>query len=271
MTGVTFLETLRRSWRGMVIWGVALALTTWMQVIVVPDVDALRAMGDMMASLPPVVLSMLGTNDLQFLATAEGYLASQYFGIMLLIFGIYAVVIGLNVTINDEERGIMDMMLSLPISRAALIVERTLAYAVLLIGVIVISFVGLMIGVYMTPVLAEGISMERMIIGTLNMIPGSLVMLTFTVFVGAALRRRAAAAGLAAAFIVGSYLIDTLGRAATDSPFSALRAMSFYSYYDGTGVIQNGVEAGSVVLLIAAVVALVALSLTFYRRRDIGL
>lgn len=271
MTGVTFLETLRRSWRGMVIWGAVLALTTWMQVIVVPDVDALRAMGDMLAALPPLVLSMLGTTDLQFLATAEGYLASQYFGIMLLIFGVYAVVIGLNVTINDEERGIMDMMPSLPITRAALIVERTLAYAVLLIGVILISFAGLMIGVNMTPVLAEGISMERMIVGTLNMIPGSLVMLAFTVFVGAALRRRAAAAGLAAAFIVGSYLIDTLGRSAADSPFGALRAISFYSYYDGAGVIQNGLVIGNVALLLIVTLALVALSLTFYRRRDIGL
>jgi ABC-2 type transport system permease protein len=271
MTGITFLETLRRSWRGMIIWGAVLALMTWMQVIVVPDVDALRAMGDMLASLPPLVLSMLGTTDIQFLATAEGYLASQYFGIMLLIFGIYAVVIGLNVTINDEERGIMDVVMSLPISRAQIIIERTLAYAVLLISVILISFLGLMIGVYMTPVLAEGINIERMTIGTLNMIPGSLVMLAFTVFAGAALRRRAAAAGLAAAFIVGSYLIDTLGRSATDSLFNTLRVLSFYSYYDGAGVIQNGLALGSVALLLAVALALVALSLTFYRRRDIGL
>lgn len=271
MTGITFLETLRRSWRGMVIWGIALALITWMQVIVVPDVDALGAMGDMLAALPPLVLSMLGTTDLEFLATAEGYLASQYFGIMLLIFGVYAVVMGLNVTINDEERGIMDVVMSLPITRTQLIIERAAAYALLLIGVILISFAGLMIGVYMTPVLAEGISMERMIIGTLNMIPGALVMLTFTVFVGATLRRRAAAGGLAAAFIVGSYFIDTLGRSATDSPFSTLRVLSFYSYYDGAGVIQNGLVIGNVALLLAVTVGLVALSLVYYRRRDIGL
>lgn len=271
MTGVTFLETLRRSWRGMVIWGVALAVVTWLQVIVVPDVDALRAMGDMLASLPPLILSMLGTTDIQFLATSEGYLASQYFGVMLLIFGIYAVVIGLNVTMNDEERRTMDVVMSLPIRRSQLVIERTLAYALMLMGVILISFVGLMIGVYMTPVLAEGIRMERMIIGTLNMIPGSLVMLAFTVFAGTALRRRAVAAGLAAVFIYGSYLIDTLGRSATDSPFSALRAVSFYSYYDGAGVIQNGLMIGNVALLMALSATLLAASLFFYERRDIGL
>jgi ABC-type transport system involved in multi-copper enzyme maturation permease subunit len=271
MRGTVFAETLRRSWRAMVIWGVALGLITLLQVVVVPDVDALQAMGDMLASLPPFVMSMLGSDDIAFFSTAEGYLSSQYFGVMLLIFAIYAVSVGINVTANDEERGIMDVQMSLPVGRGQLVVEKTLAYSLLMIGVIGLSFVGLVVGVMSTPMLAEQVDMGKMIVGTFNMIPGSLLMLAFTVFVGTALRRRGVAIALAAAFIYGSYFVDTLGRAAADSFVNALRAFSFYSYYDGSGVIQNGLVLGNVALLTVVAAGLVVLSVVMYRRRDIGL
>ena len=41
---------------------------------------------------------------------------------------------GLNITANDEQSGVMDVILSLPISRAAYLLERWIGYALIGLG-----------------------------------------------------------------------------------------------------------------------------------------
>jgi ABC-2 type transport system permease protein len=268
-SGAILRETLRRQWRGMLIWGGMIALLAWMQVAILSDVSAIEQMAELMTSLPPFILAMVGGGDAQFLATPEGYLAMRYFGFIILIYGIYAVTLGLNVTANDEERGIADVHLSLPITRANIVLGRAAAASVLLLGAIGMGLAGLLLGLATTSTIQ--VDMGKMVIGTLNMIPTALVMLTFTVLAGALLRRRSAATSVTAAFIVGSYFLDTLGRSAPGSVLDSARAISFYSYYDGTGVIQNGLALGNVILLLGVTAVLLIGGIVAYQRRDIGL
>jgi len=149
-----------------------------------------------------------------------------------------------------------------------LVLSKSVAYGLMLIGVIAFSFVGLVVGVAMTPALV--VDMGRLTLGTLNMIPGSLVMLAFTVLAGTLFRRRGTAAGAAALFIFGSYFLDTLGRSAPGSFVDSLRAISFYSYYDGTNVIQNGLSIPNIALLSVLAVGLIGVGMAAYQRRDIG-
>jgi putative exporter of polyketide antibiotics len=71
-------------------------------------------------------------------------------------------------------------------------------------------------------------------------------------------------------FVVGSYFVDFLGGAASGSLADALRALSFFSYYDATTVMQTGLNWGSVALLLGVTAALVAGALWFFQRRDVG-
>ena len=116
MTGAVFKETLSRGWRGMLWWGLGLGSLAFISIIIIPDVNALEQMATLMESLPPFLVQALGGGDISFMATPEGYLAVQYFSIALLFFAVYAVVSGLNVTSNDEERGILDVFMSLPLA-----------------------------------------------------------------------------------------------------------------------------------------------------------
>jgi ABC-type transport system involved in multi-copper enzyme maturation permease subunit len=269
MTGAVLVETLRRGWKPMLWWGLGVGSLGFFSIIIVPDVEALQQMAELMESLPPFLTQALGGGDVAFMATPEGYLALQLFSFTLLVFAVYAVVSGLNVTSNDEERGILDIVLSLPIARWRLVFEKFVAYSLLITGAILISFVSMWIGIAITPTLAT-VDMGKIVAATFAMVPASLVVLAFTLFIAAVVRRRGLAIALASVFVIGSYFIDTIGRAAP-STVGALRSISFFAYYDGTGVMQYGFSWVNVLVLLVATGILVAGGIWFFQRRDVGL
>jgi ABC-2 type transport system permease protein len=268
MTGVVFTETLRRHWRQALFWGLGLGFLIFVQVAALPSVDALQQMTELLDTMPPVMLQMFGMGDTAYFATPEGYIATRSFGLLLLLVSIYAIAAGLNVTANDEERGIMDSVLSLPIARWQLVLEKLLAYMLMSVLVVVVILVLTLVGIALTPSFA--VDTGKIVLGSINVLPGMWLMLAFTAFAGALMRRKGLATALAVIFLVGSYFIDTLGRDATTSILNSLRVVSFHSYYDAIGVIRNGFNVGNVVLLLVVAIMLIALSLFSYERRDIG-
>ncbi|MBK8035247.1 MAG: ABC transporter permease subunit [Chloroflexi bacterium] len=130
--------------------GRGFALIALVQAVVLGDVDALRGFADLVASMPPFLLQFLGTDDVNVLATPEGYLAGRFFSFVVVMFAVYAVLSGLNITAADEDRGILNSVLSTPLPRWQLIAGKFAAYAVLLLGVTLITFAGAAGGVLST-------------------------------------------------------------------------------------------------------------------------
>lgn len=268
MTGAVFVETLRRSWRGALFWGIGLGLLAISNVIIIPDVDALEQMAELMNTLPPVLLQMFGVTDIEFLATPEGYLSLQFFGITLLIIAVYAASNGMNVFANDEDRGVIDIVLAAPLPRWRLIVEKFAAYALLSALMLALLFVLMAFGVSVTPALQ--VDTLRLIEGVFNLLPGTLFITAATIFITSLIRRRGLAVAIIAVFIIASYFVDTLGAAATGSIMEPLRALSFYRYYAGATVMQFGLSWDNVAVLVGASLVLVAGSVWFFERRDVG-
>jgi ABC-2 type transport system permease protein len=270
MTGAVFRETIRRGWRLMLGWGIGLGAIFWLQIIIVPDVAAIQQMANLMTSLPPIVMQMFGGGiDVAYMATPEGYLSLRTFNSFILIFfAAYAVTVGMNVTANDEDAGIQDVVMSLPVSRARFVLEKLLAYALMTVGVVLMATAGTLLGVAMTPSLA--LDAGRVMMGMLNFFPATLLTLMFTAMIGALIRRRSTAMAIAVAFVVGSYFLDTIGAAAAETVAGALRAVSYFTYFDGSQMLQHGLNLGNILVLLVASVVFGAISLWAYERRDIG-
>jgi ABC-type transport system involved in multi-copper enzyme maturation permease subunit len=268
MTGEIFLETLRRHWRPALFWGIGFGMIVLLNVVAIPDVDALQQMSGLLETMPPAILQLFGMTDFEYMATAEGYLGSQMFMLFVVIIGMYAITAGLNVTANDEERGIMDNVLALPIPRWQLVLERMLAFALLMVGVLVVIFLIAWFSLIITPTLEVDIG--KLAVATLNALPSLLLLLAFTVLVGAVVRRRGLALGIAIAFLAASWLIDNLGQAASGSVLADLRRFSFHAYYNGMAVLRDGLNVGNIIILLAAAVLAGGFSLIAYQRRDIG-
>lgn len=271
MTGVIFRETLRRNWKVAIGLAIAMASLSFYVVAVFSDSDLMKQYTQLLTSMGWAV-QMFGGGDAAFTASPAGMVAFGLFSWTILILAGYAVVAGLNITSNEEERGIMDVLLSAPVPRWKLVAEKLAAYLVVVLIALALTGVANVLLVQSSQTLGDvsqgGASMARVVEGTFNMLPSTLLVIAFTALVATLVRRRNTAALIAALFVVGSYLVDIVARTAQAG--EAIRALSFFRYYDATAAMRDGLVWGNVLGLIA-VAALMAIGAAyFFQRRDVG-
>lgn len=269
MNGVIFLETLRRHWRQAIYWGLGLGIYAVYPFLVIPDRSGLEGYANLLDNFDPAMMRALGISDAAVFTTPEGFVGYAFFGFALLVMSVYAVIAGLNITANEEDRGIMDIFLSLPVPRWQVIVEKMLAYTVMIGLICLFSFGGLVLGVQLGST-DLAISTSNLLEGVLNIIPGTLLVLGFTTFVGVLVRRRSTAMAISGVFVVGSYLLDTIGRAANSNTADAIRQFSVFAHYNGTSVLTNGAPVGGAILLVVIGLMLFGVSTQLFERRDIA-
>ena len=155
---------------------------------------------------------MIGVgSELEIFATNEGFVAIGFFGKSALIFAVYPVVMGMRITANDEDSGVMDVLLSLPVERARVIIEKFLAYGLSCVGVVLLIYLGLHLGVLLGGV---DLDVARLAEITFYLIPLMVFIMAFTVLIAVLARRRTIALGIVTAFIIVSYMLQTIGAAA---------------------------------------------------------
>lgn len=267
MQGAVFTETLRRTWPQMLLWGGALGLMSLSMMLAVPMLDALDFAG-MLSVIPPLMLRAAGVGDnLNFVLTPEGLIAVGFFGKFALIFVVYPIVMGMRVTANEEHDGTLDVLLSLPVPRRRLVLEKFAAYALTIAGIAVLIFAGAWIGVHLVDI---PLNIGRLAESSLNVLPTLIFVLAFTVFVGAALNRRGVALALVTAFVLVSFMLETVGGMAAGSAAESLRLLSFFNYYNAAGVMQHGLAWANVFGLLVVSAGLLGGALWAFQRRDVG-
>jgi ABC-2 type transport system permease protein len=145
------------------------------------------------------------------------------------------------------------------------VAEKFAALAVAAMVIILIILASVLIAVL---IIGEDVAWGRWSLAILNMAPVILVFAAFAFCVSAATGRRRLAAGLSAILVVGSYFLNGLGK--TVELLEPYRPLSVFYYYQGGGVITEGLEWGNVGLLLAAAVVLFAVALIGFQRRDVA-
>ena len=268
MIGSVFLETLKTTWKQMVYWGVGLAAMALLVVIMVPLFN-MQDMRKLLESFPPVILAMIGVGqELEIFATNEGFVAIGFFGKSALIFAVYPVVMGMRVTANEEDSGTMDVLLSLPVERARVVIEKFLAYAVSCIGVVLLIYLGLHLGVFLGGVELDVLRLAEV---TFYLIPLMVFIMAATVLIGVLVRRRTVALGIVTAFVIVSYMLQTIGLAAEGTVAESIGVVSFLTYYNAGDILSQGFIWPHIAGFVIVSGALLVASLYRYERRDIGL
>ncbi len=271
MNGVVFMETVRRGWRTALYWGIGIALYAMYIILVFGGDDSTRAqMADLVANKMPGFLGQIMglPDDVAFLATMQGFLGFGYFTYVSLMMSVWAVLAGLSVTANDEDTGVINMLMALPIPRWRLVVERIAGNVVLLIGIIGCGLAGLWFALQLSP---DPTVMFGALTATMA---GEVLLLSVVMAVTALLavlvKRRSLAAGLAGVFVMVSFLLNTLGGAVQSSVGDALRNFSVFYHFEPNNILQNGLALGSVTVLMAALVAVTWGAVYLFQKRDLG-
>ncbi|QPC84780.1 ABC transporter permease subunit [Phototrophicus methaneseepsis] len=267
MFGSEFANTLRRSWRQILMWGGVLGAFGFLITVIIQDVDALKQYAAVMEDMPPALMQAFGVSSENTLATPEGYIAFGAFLYGAFIMAAFGVAAGTALTINDEENGILDMVLSLPIPRWRIIAERFAAYIIVTFGIAMLLFAGLFIG---GQVSAFELDYGRIFASCVNLLPFTMLTIAVTALLATLLQRQGTVIAVAAVFVIGSYLLNFLGSSASDTILADLQGLSYFYYFDSEGTMMQGIAWGNFLGMVAVALALIGASVYFFDHRNVG-
>lgn len=268
MTGTIFIEQLKRSWRQILYWGGGLAGLAFFMSMILQDSSMAESYADLLGQFPPVLVNALGLEEASQLAEPEGFLSFAAFMYGSIIMAVFAVMAGLNIIANDEDSGEMNVMLALPIPRWRIIVEKFLAYIIVIVGITLMLYLGIWIGSMITPV---EINMGKMFTGSVNLIPAGISIMGITVFVTSLFANKMISTGIAAAFVMGSYVLNVAGEVVQEGTLGdTLSGFSIWHYFETQAVVFNGINPANVVLLVGIGIVGMFAATFFFERRDVA-
>lgn len=254
-------HTLRRNRGQMIGWAIGLALYGLLMVSMFDSIVGIEGFEEMIAAYPEDLAAFFG--GFTAMTTPKGYLDIYYFNYMPVIVGIFAVAAGAGLLVSDEEKGILDLVLSYPVSRTALFWGRVL-------GFLIVTVVILLIGWLSWVLPAQGTGMDLTWIGFLRPFLPLFVQLvlfgTLALLLSLVLPSVRTAGMLTGGLLVGNYLLVGLSNLNED-----LKVFIEYTplyYYQG-GKAVDGIDWVWLGGLAGVSLAFVLLAWWRFQRRDI--
>ena len=259
------LKTLRDQRIPILAYGLGLGALALLIVAIYPSFAATGAeLEEAMENLPEAYKAFTG--GVLSLTEFDGYLVSQYLIILPLILAIFAIVEGTGALRGEEERGTMDTLLSLPVSRSQVVLHK--AVATLLSIVFVLVIVGVVL--YLSTLFVEEatLALDRLAVVMLNTFGMGALFYCFSLFLSASLPSRRLAGVIGAVFTVGAYFFDAM----TDivEGLYDYRLLGPFNYFEPLAILKEDLAfQDPAVLLGASFVFFLAAALIF-RRRDVA-
>lgn len=260
-----YLKTLSDKRFFLLGWTIGFAALAALMVSFYPAMHQDGTIDALVANMPEAFKGLVG--DLANLSSFHTYLAAQLFDIrMPLIAGVMAIILGLSLSVADEEKGELRTVLSLTVGRTKLLLEKWFAMLTIMAG----TMVGLLAGIYLTMPLIEGASLEPEVTWRLVGMTG-LMMVTFGTIpfaIGLATGKRGLATGVSILVIIGSFLVSTFS-AAVDW-LQDFEKLSLLHYFPAVDIAKEGIELRDVVVLASLTLALLLVTYISFRRRDVA-
>ena len=258
MSAATFAMAVRLRIRSTVLTALGMAAVILMVGALFPSV------GDSIGKLdvPEGVAELLGGADY---GTIAGWMRSEIGAVYgPLVIAATAITAAAGSTAGEEESGVLGLVLSHPIGRSRLMLEKAAAVALGALTVAVGTLLGLIAGV---AVAGGGISLSHQVALVVHLAFFGFAIGALALALAGVTGRRAVAAGGAGAFVLLSFLIN--GFAPLVDGITWLKYVSPFYYYAGHDPLGNGVDLGDLALLAAGATVLTAIAVAGFRQRDL--
>ncbi|MDX1689890.1 MAG: ABC transporter permease subunit [Acidimicrobiia bacterium] len=222
------------------------------------------ALTQFMDQVPEAILAMVGYADM---STPEGWYQTENFSVTVPIaLMIATITMGARALAGEEADRTMGLLLGNPVSRRRIVVEKSLAMALVALGLGLATFLGTYLGS-----LAAGLGMSPARILATSLLAGLLafVMGLLALAIGAATGRVATAAVGAAGVALLAYVVDAFFPLAES--LEGLAAWSPFHYYLSADPLNAGMPWGHAALLAVLAVLLLIGAVVLFERRDLRL
>ena len=250
--------------KGLAGWAIGLTAYTVLIVSFYPMIRESVSMAQAIEDYPDAMKEFLGGEASFDMSSGPGFLNAELFSVMLpILLSVFAIGFGASMG-ADQRSGLMDLLLSHPISRGRIVVEKTIAMVAGVSGLATVVFVTV---VAAGGVIDLGISNSNLVAATVGVVLFVSLHGLIAMAVGAATGRRSAAIGTATTILAAGYVFSGLGGLVTW--MEPVRTVSPYYRAVGTSPLLNGWAFGSVVYLLALCGALLFATTVLFERRDI--
>ena len=271
MSRALFWTTLRLSQWAIVAWAAFLVLYGLLLILLFPFIQKTSgSLIDFMRSLPPGLLNSMGmtkaTLDELFAQqglTMDGWLATGYFNRWVVMVGIYAFLFGSGTVAREVERGTMELLLSHPVPRYALVTSKFIAFLAIAGGLVLCTVGGIAAGVFS---LGAEVNLWRVFLATAQ---GSMAVITiaaYSLLLSCLFLDPRKAMALAGGVTAAQYILNLMGPAM--GSFQWAQKLSLFYYFHPLEVIAHGEFAlSSVLVYVGVTVACFAGALLVIQRK----
>jgi len=249
--------------RGRILaWGVPLAiLAAYLTMFYNAYMDSQAAFRKLLQSYPRAMLAFLG--DVSNMFAPDGYLTMAFYAYAPIVLGIFVVLAGSSLLVRDEENGVLDLLLSLPVSRTTLFWSRLIAFLTATLLILFVVWIGFLVNLANSGlnVSAWAISLPLLSLLAILLFFGTLALLLSTV-----MPSRRWAAIITGGFLMADYFVTSL--ADMDTRLQTIARFSPLHYYQG-GFAIDGLKIAWFAGLLACSLLFSLLAWRRFLRRDI--
>ena len=232
--------------------------------ILFPTYSKLFDLNAMLEKMGPAV-KLLGAS-LGDASTLIGFLHIELFS-MILPAAMVAFAAGMasGFTAGEESRGTIDVLLSYPVPRWRLVIEKSIA---VVIGCLVAAVVTWVFAIGGAALSSSELPGDRLASALVMLVLLSLAFGAIALAISAATGSRGAAIGIAVALMVVMYLVDALANIVDG--LKVLRPLSLFKYYMGHDPLRNGLDLGDMAVLAVVTAVFLVAALVAFERRDLA-
>jgi ABC-2 type transport system permease protein len=266
MLSSVFSKTLRERRRGFLWWSVGLVSFGAMYSAVFPSVRGNNSLNKLVQAYPQALKGFIGFGGNLDISSGAGYLGSEVFSLVApLIFLAMAIGAGAAAIAGEEERGTLDLLLSLPLTRSRCLLQKLGALVCEVLALGLVLWISLAI---LAPATGMHVSTLHLAAAALDLVLLTLVFGALALTIGAASGRRTLSIGLASGLAVASYVIAALAPLA--SWLDRVKLISPYYYYSHGDPLRHGLDLTDAIVLAVAALVIAAIAPLVFGRRDLA-
>lgn len=258
-----YLKTLRDFRSAILGWGVGIGLLVF---VVLSAFPSLVTTPQARASLVALAQGFAWLAQPVAVDTPGGYATFKY-GPTILLMALWALAAGGRILRGEEERGSLDVLLSLPAGRARVALEKVAAIWTALLGmgliIALLAFVG-------GQRVHAGFTFSDAALFGVNLGLTCSVFASIALFLSQFTRERGSAAGLTGALLVASILLDMVHRIFPNAEWVSRLSPVYYYNLSRPLVPGFGADPGGLLVLLGLSLLLSGAALWLFVRRDLG-
>jgi ABC-2 type transport system permease protein len=257
-----YLNTLRRLRGAIIGWSIGLLLY---DIMMASFWDSIAGMGDeftaMLENYPEEIMAFFPT--IAEFTSPIGYMDTYYSAFMVVIIPFFAITTCAKLLVGDEEDGILDLVISYPISRAKLFWGRFLAFFTGTVVILLAAWLGWVIPLESSglPLTTYELLLVQLPIFAVMLLFGSVVLLLSMWLPSARF-----ASGLTSAILIGNFLL--VGMSNINEDLVPIYEKTPLYFNQGANIIE-AVEWGWLGGLVGVSLVIFLLGWWVFTRRDI--